>query len=371
MHNRTLLRHALFAWALRIIIAVLVSSPLQAQDTGQSGTITVATRVLPPFIIKDGDSYTGFSAALWEYIAQDAGLAYSWKETANIKAIIAEVEAGKADAAIAAISITAERESRFDFSQPIFESGLQVMVHEDAGGGGFSLSNIRRILSSGALPAMLGLLAALVLIPAHVVWLAERKHGNPLFATRYIPGIFHAIWWAVGATAGQQPDIPRSGLGRLLSAISIMVSVIFLAFFTAALTASITVNQLQGDIQGPGDLTGKRVGTTVASTTFKYLSDHGILAREYEKIADAFHDLEQKNLDAVVFDAPVLLYYAANEGRNKVRVVGPIFRRENYGIMFPAGSPLRKKVNAALLKMREDGSYDRLYERWFAQQDGD
>jgi len=30
--------------------------------------------------------------------------------------------------------------------------------------------------------------------------------------------------------------------------------------------------------------------------------------------------------DAIVFDSPVLLYYAAHEGKGKVSVVGPVFR---------------------------------------------
>jgi polar amino acid transport system substrate-binding protein len=353
-------------WLVMVLITFAVP-PAFAQLA--PGKIVVATRVLPPFIIKDGDSYAGFSAALWEYIAQDAGVAFSWKEVGNVKEIIATVEKMEAQAAIAAISITSEREAKFDFSQPIFESGLQIMVPAGADGG-FGFMNVLRILSSGALPAMLALLAALVLIPAHVVWLAERKHSNPLFSRTYIPGIFHALWWAVGATAGQQPDIPRSGLGRFLSAISILISVIFMAFFTASLTASITVGQLQGDIKGPTDLIGKRVGTTVGSTAAKYLLDRGITPREYEKIDDAYRELETNKLDAVVFDAPVLLYYAANEGRDKVRVIGGIFRRENYGIMFPPGSLLRKRINASLLKMREDGSYDRLYDRWFVSSTG-
>lgn len=351
--------------AFLLLLHVVFGSPPAIAQDAVTQNITVATRVLPPFIIKDGDSYTGFSAALWDYIAQDTGIDFSWKETGNVKEIIAAVEKGEAQAAIAAISITAEREAKFDFSQPIFESGLQIMVPAGAEDS-FGIGNLLRILSSGALPVMLALLAGLVLVPAHVVWLAERKHDNPLFSRTYVPGIFHALWWAVGATAGQQPDIPRSALGRFLSAISILISVIFMAFFTASLTASITVGQLQGDIKGPSDLIGKQVGTTVGSTTAKYLMDRNITPREFEKIDAAFRELEAHNLDAVVFDAPVLLYYAANEGHDKVRVIGGVFRRENYGIMFPAGSPLRKKVNAALLKMREDGSYDRLYDRWFS-----
>ncbi len=375
MRNQDLFRNAkkqeitLNIW--RIILAVILATCLQlqalAQDSSPSGgaRIAVATRVLPPFIVKNGDAYSGFSAELWDEIARDVGLAYNWHEVGNVKEIMRSIASGEAQVAIAAISVTSEREQKFDFSQPIFESGLQVMVGADFSGA-FNFGNLARILSSGALPVMLGLLAALVLIPAHVVWMAERKHGNPLFSLNYFPGIFHAMWWAVGAAAGQQPDIPRSGLGRFLSAVSILISVIFMAFFTASLTASITVGQLQGDISGPNDLVGKRVGTTVGSTAAQYLKDHDVVPGEFEKIELAFHDLEAKNLDAVVFDAPVLLYHAANAGRGKVRVVGPVFRRENYGILFASGSHLRKKVNASLLKLRENGSYDRLYDKWFA-----
>jgi len=61
----------------------------------------------------------------------------------------------------------------------------------------------------------------------------------------------------------------------------------------------------------------------------------------------------------------VLLYFASHEGKGKVQVVGPIFRKENYGIVFPDKSPLRKRVNEALLKLRENGTYDRLYKKWF------
>lgn len=68
---------------------------------------------------------------------------------------------------------------------------------------------------------------------------------------------------------------------------------------------------------------------------------------------------------AVVYDAPVLHYYASHEGKGKVQVVGSVFRKENYGIAFPANSRHRKPVNEVLLKLKENGTYDRLYDKWF------
>ncbi len=43
------------------------------------------------------------------------------------------------------------------------------------------------------------------------------------------------------------------------------------------------------------------------------------------------------------------------------------FTRRNYGIVFPTNSPLRKQVNEALLALREDGTYEDIYNKWFGK----
>ena len=331
--------------------------------------VTVATRILPPFVIEQGDALTGFSAELWQELAKRSNVTFQWKKTANVKEILAAVESGTAQVGMAAISITAAREQKFDFSHPMFESGLLVLIPEEKDTG-FSLGKFMGFLTRGAMPYLLGLLALLVLIPGHLVWFAERAHKEPVFSPQYFPGIFQAMAWALSAAAGQQNDNPRSKAGRILSVIAIFVSLLFLTYWQAELTSSFTVEQLQGGISGPEDLPGKKVGTTTGSTSVTYLQSHGAKAEEYQKIDEAIAALEAGQLDAVVFDAPVLLYHAATKGRGKVRVVGRIFRKENYGILFPRGSELRKRINESLLKMREDGSYDDLFDRWFSVQAG-
>jgi len=123
---------------------------------------------------------------------------------------------------------------------------------------------------------------------------------------------------------------------------------------------------LKGDINGPEDLRGRKVGATTGSTAAGYLKNIDVIPTEFAKIDEAYLALDNKQLDAVVFDAPVLLYYVANKGANKARMAGPMLRKENYGILFPRGSDLRKPVNEALLKLREDGTYDALYKKWFS-----
>jgi polar amino acid transport system substrate-binding protein len=360
--------------AIALCVVLLLGSNVSvdravAQTTTQpivpGQELNVVTRVLPPFVTKDGNAYGGFSAELWEAIAREMNLRTNWIETANVAEILSATQAGRGQLAIAAISITAQREERFDFSQPMFESGLQIMVRSEATVG-LGLGQILAMFTTGAMPMLLGLLALLILVPAHVVWFGERNHPDSLVDRRYIPGIFTAIWWATGAAVGQQPDQPRSAFGRALSALQILVSVIFVAYFTAAVTSTMTVQQLKGDIDGPEDLPGKAVATTTGSTAAAFLRDNRVTPTEFAQIEQAFRALENRQVDAVVFDAPVLLYHAATAGKGKTRVVGPIFRKENYGILFPQGSPLRKPVNEALLKLRENGSYDRIYNRWFS-----
>lgn len=157
--------------------------------------------------------------------------------------------------------------------------------------------------------------------------------------------------------------MPRAALARMVAVFWMFASVVFIAYFTAAVTSNLTLQQLRGDINGPEDLPGKRVASVKGSTSAKYLRQHNVEVSEFAKVEDAFQALQASETDAVVYDAPVLLYFASHEG--KVQTVGAIFRKENYGIAFPSNSPRRKPVNEALLKLKENGIYDQLYKKWF------
>lgn len=348
------------------VLLVALALPVLAQSTGQP--LKVVTRELPPFVIRDGGGYKGFSIDLLNEIAKELGRPVAYSGTANVRDLLQAVEYGQGELGISAISITSERLQKFEFSQPMFESGLQIAVSEQ-GNSGLGFADVWRIFTTGAMPTLLAIVIALVLIPAHIVWWAERKREDRSFPDGYWRGIAHAIWWATGAAAGQQPTSPSSVLGRVLAWVAIPVSIIFVAYFTGAVTAAMTVQHLQGAIQGPSDLPGKRVGTTLGSTAAAFLKENSVRPVEKQTIAAALDDLEAGKLDAVVFDSPVLLYYANNAGRGRVTVVGPVFKKESYGIAFPVGSQLRTPVSAALLKLRENGTYDTIHEKWFGSND--
>mgnify|MGYP001164677706 FL=1 len=60
-------------------------------------------------------------------------------------------------------------------------------------------------------------------------------------------------------------------------------------------------------------------------------------------------------------------YIGANEGL--LDVVGEPLTSEELGFIFPKGSDLVEPINAALASMREDGTLDALYQKWFVEFD--
>ena len=89
---------------------------------------------LKPFSFKDGaEKYVGFDIDIWQTLADDIGLAYEFKPM-DFEQIIPALQNGFIDVAIAAITITSQREKVIDFSYPYFDSGLSVMVRADREG---------------------------------------------------------------------------------------------------------------------------------------------------------------------------------------------------------------------------------------------
>lgn len=360
-------------FAISAVLMLILTQSSFAQEPAQGReTLKVATRVVPPFVVEKDGQLGGFSIELWRAIADRLKVDSQFKAWPSVPELLDHVKAGEADVGIAAISVTADRDKNYDFSQPMMDSGLQILVRGD-GGLPNPLTGLLKALFSSTALIWLGIATLLIVIPAHIVWWLERKHPEGIVppGEAYYPGILHALWWAAGTLATQGESMPRSWLARLFAILWMFVGIIFVAYYTAQLTATLTVEKIQGAISGPQDLPGKKVGTTKGSTSQAWLERNNAQVIAFEKIGDAYKALLDKQVEAVVFDSPVLLYYANTEGKGRVNVVGSVFRKEDYGIVFQRGSEWRKRVDGALLALREDGTYQQLYDKWFGASDGE
>jgi polar amino acid transport system substrate-binding protein len=352
---------------------VLILAPVSVAWAQAGGSkqqkLRVVTRVLPPLVVEQqGGALSGFSIELWESIAERLKLQATYQIAPDVRSLLEEVGAGKADLGVAAISITSAREKDFDFSQPILNAGLQIMVRgRGQEGDSNPLGDLLGLLFSPAILVWLGIALLLIVVPAHIVWFIERRKKDGIIPTEhYYPGILHALYWAATTLLAQGEQQPRHWIARVVTVLWMFIGVVFVAFYTAQLAATLTVQQIQGGINGPEDLPGKKVATTRGSTAAAAMRELRADVTEVAKIEDAYKALNDRTVEAVVFDAPVLLFYASREGRGRVQLVGSPFRKEDYGIVFPRNNPLREQVNVVLLGLREDGTYQRLYDKWFA-----
>ncbi len=339
---------------LSILLLLPVMAP--AQDR-----LTVATVTRPPFSMQVDGADTGFSLDLWAAIAEDLSLDYDIRRYDSFPDMLAAIEAGEADAAVANISITAERETRMDFSQPIFSAGVQVVLPPD--GGTFAM--LRAALS----PRLIGLVALAIvglLVLGMVMWLLERRRHD-YFGPDAKSAAFPAFWWALNLliSGDYGEKTPASPVGRAFGVAMVICSLFVVSLFVANITANLTLSALSSDIERITDLDGRQVGTTEGSTTSDYLNARGVSHRTYptlDALVDAF---EAGTVEAVAFDGPVLAYYVANEGQGKGRLIDRVFQREYYGIALPTGSTLREDINRTILRIEEDGTYADIQRSWF------
>ena len=345
--------------ALMALAIWLGAGQVQAQ-TAQDLTIATVTRA-PFSMVVDGQD-TGFSIDLLMAVAQELNLNITYDRRDDFAGMLGAVQDGSVDAAIANVSITADRERLMDFSQPIFESGVQVMMATQASG------------STAVLTALftrqigLAVLAALALLfgGGMLMWAFER-HKQPYFDRPAREAAFPAFWWALNlvVNGGFEERVPQSRGGRFFAVILVVSSLFIVSIFVAQITAALTINAIQNNIDNINDLDGRPVGTIAASTSANYLDQRGINYGTFDSLEQMLVAFEAGNLDAVVFDGPILAYYVRTRGNGKAQLLDRVYRPENYGMVFPTGSSLREDVDQAVLRLREDGTYDDLLLKWF------
>jgi polar amino acid transport system substrate-binding protein len=121
------------------------------------------------------------------------------------------------------------------------------------------------------------------------------------------------------------------------------------------------------DIKTVDDVEGKRVGAQLGTTgaaEARKLNAESV--RTYDLIDDAFNALQNDQVDAVINDFPVSKY--AERSKKDLQVVQRIATGEEYGIgINKDDTKLKEEIDKALQDMKEDGTYTRIYKKWFQE----
>ena len=327
-----------------------------------SPSLRVVTTPIAPFVLPDSEPLAGFSVDIWDAVARRLHAEYALQVLAA-DARLPAVQRGEADVAIGLIVMTPQDEQRVDFSHPYLDSGLQIMVRAHREG------RILEMLDSipwAAIGWLFGAALLIMLLLANVLWLVERR-SNPSFRKSYLSAIGEGLWGSMLIIAtGEHGDRDASGVIKRIAVVAMwLLGVVLIAQLTATVTSSQIVAHFRSEIRGPADLPGKTIAAGAGTIASDYLDSVGLPFTRIANPDEGVRLLLQGEVQAVVLNSAALQYLAAKRGNGVLQVVGPIFRPYKVGFVVREGSPLRKRINEALLAMYADGSYEDIHARWF------
>jgi len=329
--------------------------------------VRVGVYEVPPFAEPDAAlKWKGFAVVLFEASAIQLQMIPEFRQYANIDDLMSAVEKGEVEAGIGNIMVTSKRLAQVDFSQPILDGGLRVMVPSDR------THTLRRLwnglVEDGHVQVLFWALVGMLVLSVVVMAVLRRldqefsKHWHEGFAE----AMYHVVSVMMTGKTSYKGKIGPGWLGRVIATVWLVFGVASVAYVTSSITSVMTADTISDAVHGPKDLPGRTVGVLTGSVGARYCAEHGIDVVTYDTLDEAARALADRMTDAVVSDAQSLEYYDVSHPQVNVAVVGEMFERRHYA--FPinrAAEDLRRRINVVLVGLREDGMLEQLRRRSF------
>ncbi|MEI6856445.1 amino acid ABC transporter substrate-binding protein [Psychrilyobacter sp.] len=139
----------------------------------------------------------------------------------------------------------------------------------------------------------------------------------------------------------------------------------------------IVVTKSGSDIQKISDLSGKTVGVQLGSSSYFALEKNPVYSsvkdvKKYGSNVEALLDLEAGRIQAIIIDSMVGKYYIAKkekkENKDIFSVVNDPLAVEYMGVgMRKEDRSFVTEIDRVLDEMQKDGSYKKIYEKWFGR----
>ncbi|XP_026037041.1 glutamate receptor 1-like isoform X2 [Astatotilapia calliptera] len=385
------------------------------------------------------DKYEGYCAELAAEIAKHVGFTYRLElvgdgkygardaETKMWNGMVGELVYGKADMAVAPLTITLVREQVIDFTKPFMSLGISIMIKKPTKSkpGVFSfLDPLAYEIWMCIVFAYIGVSVVLFLVSrfspyewngeesddedetapsssrrAQASSSAEHTHSpgfsqaqgqnqnqqkekeTPEYTNDF--GIFNSLWFSLGAFMQQGCDIsPRSLSGRIVGGVWWFFTLIIISSYTANLAAFLTVERMVSPIESAEDLakqTEIAYGTLDGGSTKEFFRRSKIAVFEkmwsYMRSADPsvfvkstsegmIRVRKSKGKYAYLLESSMNEYIEQRKPCDTMKVGGNLDSK-GYGVATPKGSPLRIPVNLAVLKLNEQAVLDKLKNKWW------
>ncbi|XP_070425272.1 glutamate receptor 1 isoform X13 [Equus przewalskii] len=356
----------------------------------QNRTYIVTTILEDPYVMlkknanqfEGNDRYEGYCVELAAEIAKHVGYSYRLEivsdgkygardpDTKAWNGMVGELVYGRADVAVAPLTITLVREEVIDFSKPFMSLGISIMIKkpQKSKPGVFSfLDPLAYEIWMCIVFAYIGVSVVLFLVSrfSPYEWHSEEfEEGRDQTTSDQSNefGIFNSLWFSLGAFMQQGCDIsPRSLSGRIVGGVWWFFTLIIISSYTANLAAFLTVERMVSPIESAEDLakqTEIAYGTLEAGSTKEFFRRSKIAVFEkmwtYMKSAEPsvfvrtteegmIRVRKSKGKYAYLLESTMNEYIEQRKPCDTMKVGGNLDSK-GYGIATPKGSALRVSV---------------------------
>lgn len=329
-----------------------------------SDTLKVAVYDFPPCVILEKENKPiGFDIEVFEEIAKRANLNIKYEASETFSKLLEGMQNGTYDAGISGITITGERESKFDFTHPYLNSGLSICVNKNKETNIFNVLNL--YFKQMGTPLKIFLL--FIFLGIIGIWIIERGR---LFDKNIFKGLGDGLYWIITTitTVGYGDKTPQTPIGKLLTIIVMLIGIGFIfPYIIASMNTALISEKSESSINSVQDLVDKKVATEKGTTAEFFVKAMNCKSNFTDKIENSYKLLEDNKVDAVIFDMPTLKYYVNNAGKKRCKITGDIFDRQSYGFALKQNSPYREMLNEHLVDFMRTDEYWNLYKKWFGE----
>ncbi|XP_015884529.3 glutamate receptor 2.8 [Ziziphus jujuba] len=279
--------------------------------------------------------------------------------------LIYQVYLGNYDGAVGDITIIANRSNYVDFTLPYTDSAVTMIVPTK----GMKMKNAWVFLKPLTWDLWVTTGCFLVFI-GFVVWVLEHRNNDD-FRGPPSHQIGISFSFALSTTMLVHRERILSNLARFVVIIWCFVATILTQSYTASLTSLLTVEQLRPSFTDVNELlkNGEKVGYPKYSFVGRMIE--GLkFKQENLKEYNSLQHLEQlfanDEISAAFDENPYLELFVAQHCPN-FTLVGPSYKTNGFGFVFPRGSPLVGDVSRAILKMIEGKKMKEIEDAWFVK----
>ena len=141
-------------------------------------------------------------------------------------------------------------------------------------------------------------------------------------------------------------------------------------FYTSGLSL-VTTKAKAGAVKSMKDLEGKTIGVQIGTTSHNAAKKvKGAKIVTFNTAGEAILDLSIGGSDAVINDRPVTAYLMTQQPKLGAQLVHQpeTYSAADFAFVFRKDqSALKDEVNAALAKLKSNGEYDKIYNKWFGK----